>query len=238
MFDETTPDNLPTEDMFAAIDKAPELPAPAPAVRPSAPVAPTASASIAAPARNPAAFDPNNPPPLDLDMGEDEGSRSSGFKTFMIVLVIFLVVVAAGVISFFVLSSRVPQPEGLPDVSEAVSEEFPVEEEPPPEEADVEAPTPEEDAGATSAEPVAPAPEPDADKDGLGDVREAELGTNPFVVDTDADGLSDREEVVVYMTNPLVKDTDKDTYEDGQEVASGYNPRGAGKLFAIPPVAE
>ena len=97
----------------------------------------------------------------------------------------------------------------------------------------------------------------DSDKDGLDDVREQGIGTNPLNSDTDGDGLSDGDEVVIYKTNPLQADTDNDglsdgdevliwhsnplnadtdgdSYPDGTEVKNGYNPVGPGKLFTSP----
>lgn len=97
----------------------------------------------------------------------------------------------------------------------------------------------------------------DSDKDGLDDVREKEIGTDPRNLDTDGDGLSDGDEVIVYKThpltadtdddgegdgdelliwrtNPLNPDTDGDGYSDGEEVRNGYNPLGPGKLFNLP----
>lgn len=74
----------------------------------------------------------------------------------------------------------------------------------------------------------------DSDKDGLDDVREKELGTDPYNADTDKDGLSDGDEVIIWKTNPLNPDTDGDSYLDGQEVRNGYNPLGSGKLFNMP----
>ncbi len=74
----------------------------------------------------------------------------------------------------------------------------------------------------------------DSDKDGLDDVREKELGTDPYNADTDKDGLSDGDEVIIWKTNPLNPDTDGDTYLDGAEVRNGYNPLGSGKLFNVP----
>lgn len=94
----------------------------------------------------------------------------------------------------------------------------------------------------------------DRDKDGLDDVREKELGTdplkadtdgdslkdgdevityktNPLLADTDGDGLSDGDEVLIWHSNPLNKDTDGDKYLDGEEVKNGYSPIGPGKLF-------
>jgi len=63
----------------------------------------------------------------------------------------------------------------------------------------------------------------DSDQDGLTDVQEAQLGTNPFKADTDGDGLSDRDELA-YKTNPLVADTDGDGLSDGDEIAYKTDP--------------
>ncbi|MEI6596599.1 MAG: binary toxin-like calcium binding domain-containing protein [bacterium] len=73
----------------------------------------------------------------------------------------------------------------------------------------------------------------DSDQDGLTDEEEVVLGTNIINPDTDQDGLTDREEVKVYGTNPLKLDTDGDGYSDGQEVAGGFNPNGPGKFLDI-----
>jgi len=73
----------------------------------------------------------------------------------------------------------------------------------------------------------------DKDHDGLSDEEEKELGTNPNNVDSDGDGLFDREEVKVYKTDPLNKDTDGDGFLDGDEVKNGYNPNGKGRLYKI-----
>jgi hypothetical protein len=110
-----------------------------------------------------------------------------------------------------------------------------------PEQASVEEAVPEQVPAATI--PVVTTPEEmipvadettDTDKDGLPDMRETQLGTDPANPDTDGDGLFDKEEVDVYKTNPLNPDTDGDTYLDGAEVKGGYNPNGAGKLLEIP----
>ena len=58
----------------------------------------------------------------------------------------------------------------------------------------------------------------DSDGDGLTNEREAQLGTNPLLPDTDADRLLDRDEVETYQTNPLVVDTDNDRLSDGDEI--------------------
>jgi hypothetical protein len=74
----------------------------------------------------------------------------------------------------------------------------------------------------------------DSDKDGLDDIREKELGTDPNNADTDKDGLKDGDEVIIWHTNPLNPDTDGDGYLDGEEVQNGYNPLGPGKLQILP----
>jgi hypothetical protein len=70
-------------------------------------------------------------------------------------------------------------------------------------------------------------PPDDSDGDGLTDVREDELGTDPLKPDTDGDGLDDGTEVNVTGTDPLNPDTDGDGLTDGAEVAMGTNPRSA-----------
>ena len=52
----------------------------------------------------------------------------------------------------------------------------------------------------------------DTDSDGLSDIEEARLGTDPLLKDTDEDGIPDNEEVGVNFDSPL--DTDKDDIID------------------------
>jgi hypothetical protein len=67
--------------------------------------------------------------------------------------------------------------------------------------------------------------EADPDGDGLPTYRELELGTDPFIADTDEDGLNDGEEVRVWRTDPLNRDTDGDQLLDGDEVMNiGTDP--------------
>ncbi|OGP61065.1 MAG: hypothetical protein A2V67_03745 [Deltaproteobacteria bacterium RBG_13_61_14] len=58
----------------------------------------------------------------------------------------------------------------------------------------------------------------DSDCDGLNDVREAALGLDPYANDSDGDGLTDGDEVMIYGTDPLDPDTDGDELGDGFEV--------------------
>ena len=79
----------------------------------------------------------------------------------------------------------------------------------------------------------------DTDGDGLTDYQEVHIYlTDPLKADTDGDGLSDRDEVVVWHTDPLKADTDGDGYNDGDEVKNGFNPLGPGKLLAPPPLPQ
>lgn len=65
----------------------------------------------------------------------------------------------------------------------------------------------------------------DLDSDGLTNLEEYTKRTNPTIVDTDADGLTDFKEVRTYNTNPLKKDSDEDGLADNIEIQQyGTNP--------------
>lgn len=66
--------------------------------------------------------------------------------------------------------------------------------------------------------------DPDDDNDGLNDIDETTYGTDPFVVDTDGDTLSDGDEVNIYDTDPTLIDTDSDGFDDNVEIDAGSNP--------------
>lgn len=91
----------------------------------------------------------------------------------------------------------------------------------------------------------------DSDDDGLADIQEEELGTDPNNPDTDYDGLSDYREVYwdgdealnAYdpSTNPtgtdldpFNPDTDSDGMTDGQEVTFGYDPLDSESFGQLP----
>lgn len=67
----------------------------------------------------------------------------------------------------------------------------------------------------------------DTDGDGLFDALEMTHGTNINDPDSDDDGLSDGDEVLVYGTNPLDADTDGDGIGDADEIQNGTNPNTA-----------
>lgn len=100
----------------------------------------------------------------------------------------------------------------------------------------------------TSGNPptVTPYPSPDVDGDGVDDVTEISIGTNPMLPDTDGDGLIDSVEIAngtnptladsdndgiddlteltVHNTNPTLSDTDGDGVDDQTEITNGTNP--------------
>ena len=49
-------------------------------------------------------------------------------------------------------------------------------------------------------------------------MREAEIKTNPNKSDSDNDGLSDCDEVIIWKTDPLNADTDGDGFKDCEEI--------------------
>ncbi len=147
-------------------------------------------------------------------------------KKGVIILIVIVVLLGGGAAAFF-LSRGPSAPEPIAPIVETPA--------PQPEPQPEPAPQPEpEPAVETPVTP--PITDADTDGDGLGDSREAQLGTNANLVDSDADDLSDREEVEVYQTNPVLSDTDGDTFKDGDEVRNGYDPKGPGKLQQIPSV--
>ncbi|WP_019029781.1 PQQ-binding-like beta-propeller repeat protein [Colwellia piezophila] len=65
----------------------------------------------------------------------------------------------------------------------------------------------------------------DSDNDGLINLEEFALKTNPIIADTDNDGLLDGAEVNSHFTSPLLNDSDQDGLLDGAEVNEhGTNP--------------
>jgi hypothetical protein len=62
----------------------------------------------------------------------------------------------------------------------------------------------------------------DSDTDGLTNLQEFALGTDPRESDTDGDGLIDGHEVNTYNTEPLLSDSDRDGLNDGLELNT-YN---------------
>ena len=70
---------------------------------------------------------------------------------------------------------------------------------------------------AITSTPSVQDPKADPDRDGLINEQEALVGTDPLNPDTDADGLTDGEEVLVHGCSPLMRDTDSDFLFDFDE---------------------
>jgi hypothetical protein len=71
--------------------------------------------------------------------------------------------------------------------------------------------------------------DPDSDHDGVGDREEWFLGTDPTTPDTDGDGIPDGDEILVHGTDPFdpadgIADTDGDGIPDNEEAAMGTDP--------------
>jgi hypothetical protein len=77
----------------------------------------------------------------------------------------------------------------------------------------------------------AKAPKPGANPSNGSATSSAAVKNDGADVDTDGDGLTDRDEVEIYESNPLLKDTDHDGVSDGEEVKNGDSPNGPGKLI-------
>jgi hypothetical protein len=63
----------------------------------------------------------------------------------------------------------------------------------------------------------------DKDKDGLTTLQEFQFGTDPQNEDTDADGIADGDEILVYYSDPKKADSDDDKFKDGEEIAACYD---------------
>ncbi|MBT5717091.1 MAG: PQQ-binding-like beta-propeller repeat protein [Opitutae bacterium] len=78
--------------------------------------------------------------------------------------------------------------------------------------------------GEVTSEPAVLTVIKDSDLDGLSDVEEQALNSDPNNADTDSDGLNDGEEVSVHKTDPTIEDTDQDGLLDGLEIRGGFDP--------------
>ncbi|PKH89493.1 hypothetical protein CXF79_01570 [Colwellia sp. Bg11-28] len=59
----------------------------------------------------------------------------------------------------------------------------------------------------------------DNDSDNLSNLAEFEAQTNPLITDTDNDGLSDGDEVLIHLTSPILEDSDEDGVIDSEDEA-------------------
>lgn len=73
----------------------------------------------------------------------------------------------------------------------------------------------------------------DPDGDGLINLEEQEIGSDPLMADSDLDGLFDLDEVKQYGTNPIKSDSDDDGANDGWELEHGYDPTIYNASFSV-----
>ena len=217
----------------------PKVPA-APGPMDAMPVAP-GSETLDVPVQPPAAA-PRAPQIPEIPQGNydlKEPSLSRGIMTFIIVIVVIVIIGGGGwwIYASFVKDQHVApgfdqvSPTSQVDVVDPGFDEPEV-----PVARDIEdGPT---DVPVDADELILFGEPIDTDGDGLDDVRESDLGTDPRNWDSDADNLSDGDEVIIWKTDPKNADTDGDSYSDGEEVKGGYNPAGPGKFFEPPPADE
>jgi hypothetical protein len=155
--------------------------------------------------------------------------NKGGFKKIATVFLVILILAGLALAGFWAYGKffkSKPIEEGLPedtnlnDVLEDLNDDLQ-------KEADIQI---EPDDNTPNPEDVVMIEVKDTDGDKLSDLEEETIGTNPNKVDSDFDGLSDYDEVRVYLTNPVKADSDNDGYVDGLEVQNGYDPLGPGKL--------
>lgn len=134
------------------------------------------------------------PPPPKAAMKKPTHGKPHGKVAVLISIVVLLVLGVLGFVYYRFVQTPAPEPTPIPPV---VTEPTPT---PPP--PVVTEPTPTPPPPVTS-----PFPE----------------GVRPGT-DTDSDGLSDVEELVIYRTDPGLPDSDSDGFLDGNEVFNLYNP--------------
>lgn len=234
MFD--TPNQPPkpgaVEDIFAN-GSGPKMP-PAPPSSPPGP-RPPAPRPPQSPVGMPQA--PIGVPPTSPRLETKSGIRPKPL-VFVAILIVILILVGVAIWFFFLRAPAEPVAELTP-IDTNMEDITPTSDVPvfepvvTPEEEELF--SEDEDAlGEPVLEPEPEMPSVDSDGDGLTDEEEMVLGTAINNTDTDGDGLFDKQEVVTYGTDPLNEDTDGDGFSDGSEVQNGYNPNGSGRLFQVP----
>lgn len=73
----------------------------------------------------------------------------------------------------------------------------------------------------------------DFDEDGLNNLSEQEYGCQPFLPDSDMDGLEDYDEIIYYGTDAANDDTDGDGVSDGKEIELGTDPLTVEESFEV-----
>ena len=236
-----TGDPKTVEDMFNDVDPA----ASAQSAVKSGRLKPAEQGTIPSPSGAPGVSEVHIGPPdplTRLSQIEHTGGQRQ-YRGIRIVVIILVLVAAGGVVAYLLFGRPAPT---TPDNTNANANTTPSTND------NTNAPTNDN----TPDGDVSPVPTNsliDTDGDGLSNVEEQALGTDPVSIDTDGDGLNHRDEIHVHKTSPLLSDTDNDglsdrdevfswltdphnpdtdgdTHLDGTEVQNGYNPNGAGRL--------
>ncbi|NJS42327.1 hypothetical protein HC766_09530 [Candidatus Gracilibacteria bacterium] len=196
-------------------------------------------------------IDPSVPNPTTPNTFEE---KESGNKTFLIAAIVGVVVllILAVVLVVANLSPKDDEPETLPETTNSETTSTPTEPEPtevvfdntktggegtPASESriynETEIPSewrvqkfrpPAIDQEGNCINISLCGPNADQDSDGAETIDEYNYQLDPLVEDTDADGISDGDELFVYHTNPSEDDTDGDGFTDGQEIANCFDP--------------
>ncbi len=255
MFDDqptnnNTPNNLPLgepDDIFATSDKvAPDLPSATPeenlpptresalssgVLRPVIPAdQPVASPATARPTEEPRYIIPPTEANPAYDLKEPTATR-----TLVLIIVTAVVIALVGFFGWWAYGYFISPQGETENTPLELEPEVEINENTTPQIETVEESSPTEDVGGSIIDEQILFGQPiDKDADGLDDVRELELGTDPNNWDSDVDGLGDGDEILIWKTDPLNPDSDGDSYLDGEEVKNGYNPAGEGKIFSAP----
>lgn len=229
------------EDIFATVDetaaqiKGPDQAGPAPAPIPDAGPQDFGSQGAAGPLPPPPPPGPGGPAPRPIgrspELEEPRGRRIIKMVVLAVVVLAGIGIVAAA--GWYGYNTFIAPSEPLPVNTSPVAQPTPPTPTPPVAPAAPQPPANINSATGSTEAPLTP-PVRDSDRDGLSDEDERLYGTNIFKVDTDDDGLTDRDEVNVFKTDPNEPDTDGDGFLDGEEVRNGYDPKGPGQLLEIP----
>lgn len=147
------------------------------------------------------------------------------YRLYIIIFLTVLILAAGGVFGYLYLTNRQNQTAEVENNqnSNEIENETPMEEVPAP------YTTPKEwqaqfFGSETCLQLIICGDEADADHDGLTNLEEYNLNTDPNNPDSDSDGLADGDETHVFSSNPLkIRTANDDTYNDADYAKGGYS---------------
>lgn len=160
---------------------------------------------------------------VSVSSGNDEATVSSGEAGVFEGEIVISAIADGSIVYAGYVGAVIPMlasPEASPIPATPVATPLPVTPTPQPATPLPVTPTPVPPTPASEPPPSEPTVDAtlDSDGDGLTDVEEANLGTDPNIPDSDDDGISDFEEINVWGSDPLNLDTDGDLLYDGGEL--------------------